>query len=144
MGRRHYETDADLAREAAAVATLCEALGCEALKMPLASRADALLYRNGEAKTVIEFKRRSTRRRAYPTYMIGKAKYDALCAWVPLGFKAALLVQWSDELAYVMVPIEHDTGEGGRTDRGDERDIEEVVHIATEHFKTIRRGTPAI
>ena len=140
MSRRRYETDADLAREAAAVATLCEALGCQAVKMPLASRADALLHRDGEAKTIIEFKYRRTRRGAYPTYMIGRAKYLALLDWTTKGFKAALLVQWSDQLAYVMLPVEHDTGEGGRTDRGDDRDIEEVVFIPVENFKTIKRN----
>lgn len=122
------------------MATLCEALGCQAVKMPLASRADALLHRDGEAKTIIEFKYRRTRRGAYPTYMIGRAKYLALLDWTTKGFKAALLVQWSDQLAYVMLPVEHDTGEGGRTDRGDDRDIEEVVFIPVENFKTIKRN----
>lgn len=138
MGRL-YETDADLAREKAAIDVLCEALGCEAVKLPLASRADALLYRDGEAKTIIEFKYRRTRRAAYPTYMIGRAKYEALVEWTAKGFKAALLVQWADQLAYVMVPIEHETGEGGRTDRGDERDLEEVVFIPVDKFSTIKR-----
>lgn len=140
MSRRRYETDADLAREAKAVATLCEALGCSSIKLPLASRADALLHRDGEAKTIIEFKYRRTRRGAYPTYMIGRAKYDALVDWTTKGFKAALLVQWSDQLAYVMVPVEHDTGEGGRTDRGDDRDIEQVVFIDVDKFSTIKRN----
>lgn len=139
MARPRYETDADLAREKAAVAVLCDALGCGAVKLPLASRADALLHHDGEAKTIVEFKYRRTRRGAYPTYMIGRGKYDALCAWTSLGFKAALLVEWADQLAYVMVPIEHDTGEGGRTDRGDEHDIEEVVFIDVDKFNTIKR-----
>jgi hypothetical protein len=137
--RRLYETEADLAREKAAVLLLCEALGCEALKMPLASRADALLHREGEAKTILEYKFRRVRRGAYDTYMIGKAKYDALCAWNDRGFKAALLVEWADQLAYVMVPCEHEIGEGGRLDRGDERDLESVVFIPTSLFRTVKR-----
>jgi hypothetical protein len=133
-----YETQGDLQNEAEATAILCDALGCQALKLPLMSRADRLLHKDGEARTIVEFKRRRTKRRSYETYMISKAKYDALCAWEGLGFKSALLVRWADELGYVMVPCEHTVAEGGRTDRGDARDIETVVHIPTALFKTVK------
>ena len=139
MGRL-YETAADLRNEAVAIATLCAALGCEAVKLPLMARADHMLISDGEARTVVEFKRRRTRRRAYDTYMVSKGKHDALLGWTDKGFKAALLVQWADELAYVMLPVEHEVSEGGRRDRGDPRDIEEVVHIPVEHFKTVMYG----
>ena len=140
MSRRRplYETADDLSNEAAATAVLCEALGCEAVKLPLASRADRLLHKDGEARTIVEFKCRRVKRATYDTYMISKAKYDALCAWVPLGFKSALLVRWSDQLGYVIVPCEHTVAEGGRTDRGDPRDVETVVHIPTTLFKTVK------
>jgi hypothetical protein len=141
MARRRplYETAADLNNEASATAVLCEALGCDALKLPLASRADRLLHKDGEARTIVEYKCRRVKRGAYDTFMISKAKYDALCAWNDRGFKAALLVEWADQLAYLMVPCEHEDGEGGRTDRGDERDIESMVFIPTALFNTVKR-----
>lgn len=135
---RLYETADDLRNEAVAIATLCEALQCTSAKMPLRSRADAVLVKDGEARTIVEFKQRKVRRRAYDTYMIGKAKYDALLAWRDHGFKSVLLVQWRDELAYVLLPVEHEVAEGGRTDRGDPRDIEAVVHIPTDAFTTVK------
>lgn len=137
MGRL-YETADDLRNEAKAIATLCAALDCTAVKLPLMARADMMLIKDGEARTVVEFKRRKVRRRAYDTYMVSKNKYDALLGWIDKGFKAVLLIQWKDELAYVMLPVEHEVAEGGRTDRNDPRDIEEMVHIDVEKFSTVQ------
>lgn len=141
MARPKYETAEDLAYERRIADVLCQKLGCEAAKMPLNSRADFVLLRDGEAKTIVEIKRRHNSRWKYETYMVSKGKYDTLLRWVDKGFKAALVVCWTDQIAYVMLPVEHTTDVGGRRDRGDTRDIEKVVHINADAFTTLLDGS---
>lgn len=135
--RRYYQTEDDLRREREVAAVIERAYDLKAIKLPDYARADFLLHRDGTAKSVIEIKCRNVSSAKYDTYMISKAKYDALLGWVDMGLKAAIVVRWTDAIGVVGVPVEHRESTGGRTDRGDAFDIENVVHIPTERFKLL-------
>lgn len=135
--RPYYQTEDDLRREREVASVIERAYGLKAIKLPDHARADFLLHRDGTAKSVIEVKCRNVSSAKYDTYMISKGKYDALLGWAAMGLKAAIVVRWTDTIGIVRVPVEHSEDVGGRTDRGDARDIETVVHIPIDCFKLI-------
>jgi hypothetical protein len=129
-----YEAKQDLDNEALALKKFCQELDCEYVSLPKLARADSILFRNGNARIVVEVKVRKNERLKYNTYMISREKYLALCDWAAKGFIALLLVQWTDDLGYVKIPVEHTLAVGGRYDRGDSKDVEVVVHIDIKKF----------
>jgi hypothetical protein len=137
--RWYHQTEEDLRREREVAAVVERAFDLKAIKLPDYTRVDFLLHRDGVAKSVIEIKCRNVSSDRYDTYMVSKGKYNALLGWVDMGFKAALVVRWTDAIGIVRVPIDHTEGVGGRTDRGDALDIEAVVHIPIDRFKIIQR-----
>jgi len=132
-----YEKAADLERDQSVIKQVCERFKFEAVKLPINCRADYLLSQGGNAKVMAEIKVRTNPKDQYPTYMVSKGKYDALLAWVDMGFEAALFVQWQDALGYVKLPVDHIIATGGRRDRADPLDIERVVLIEVGRFKII-------
>lgn len=135
--RPMYESEGDLDREWMAVQEFCDHTKSFPIKLPIGARADFILFRGRDARAVVEVKCRKNPRSAYPTYMVSKAKYDALCEWHNMGFYVALLVHWEDEIGYVEIPVEHKIAKGGRWDRNDPKDVEPVVLIDVEKFKLI-------
>lgn len=135
--RPRYQQAQDLVNERAALDKFCAHIKCEAIKLPMEARADSLLARNGKAKVIVEVKTRRNERLKYPTYMISQDKYTALCEWESKGFLPVLLVQWTDALGCVRVPVEHVVSTGGRYDRGDPKDIEKVVLININEFEVV-------
>jgi len=132
--RPTYERGHDLNNERAALNKFCRELDCDFISLPKAARADSILFRDGNARIVVEVKVRNNDRLKYPTYMISQDKYIELCNWANRGFISVLLVQWADDLGYVTIPVEHTVSVGGRYDRGDPKDIENVVHIDIGKF----------
>jgi hypothetical protein len=132
--RPTYELGHDLNNERAALNKFCRELDCDFISLPKAARADSILFRDGNARIVVEVKVRKNERMKYTTYMISQHKYLALCDWADKGFISVLLVQWTDDLGYVTIPVEHTVSVGGRYDRGDPKDIENVVHIDIGKF----------
>jgi len=135
--RPKYETAANLASEQSVIGKVCARFKFDAVKLPMNCRADYLLSQGGNAKVMAEIKVRTNPKDKYPTYMVSKGKYDALLAWVDMGFEAALFVQWQDALGYVKLPVDHTSTTGGRRDRADPLDIEQVVLIEVGRFKII-------
>ena len=135
--RPKYETAANLAKEAMVIRQVCARFKFDAVKLPINCRADYMLSQGGNAKVMAEVKVKTNPKDKYPTYMVSKGKYDALLAWVDMGFEAALFVQWRDALGYVKLPVEHTLATGGRRDRDDPLDIELVVMIDVGLFKII-------
>jgi len=87
---------------------------------------------------IVEVKVRKNARLKYPTYMLSKAKYDALTELSETGFIGAMLaVQWTDQLGVVAIPTAHSVGHGGRYDRNDAADQEPVVLIPIKNFTRI-------
>jgi hypothetical protein len=135
--RRRYETEEDLQNEREVAAAIERHYSLTAIKLPDNSRADFMLHRDGVAQSIIEIKCRNVSSAKYETLMLSKSKYYALLDWADKGFKAALVVRWTDAIGICPVPVEHTLGTGGRTDRGDALDIESVVHIPIDRFKLI-------
>lgn len=132
-----YESDADRGRQAAVVAKLERAFGLTATAPEdRFARYDAE-FRFADHLCVVEIKARRNTRDRYPTYMLSKAKYNALCAMDAQGVSALLAVQWTDQLGFVQVPVRHTVSTGGRYDRGDSRDVERVVLIPTDVFTRV-------
>lgn len=141
MTRPHYETVDDLYEELEVADLLCAHLGAQAVKLPLYSRADVLLHKDGEAVAIVEIKRRNISTAKFSEYMLGMDKYKALCRWADKGFKTYLLVRWTNAVGYIEIPTEHSSGEGGRYDRGDINDTGEMAYIPVDNF-TFIQGDP--
>lgn len=136
--RPRYETAEDRANEYAVMAKFSALFpGAEVTRLSDEGHAFTVLSKRGKAKVAVEIKTRRNSSYAYPTFMISKSKYDALCQLQSRGMHTGILVQWTDRLGFVTVPVEHQTKVGGRYDRGDARDIETVVHISVKKFETI-------
>ena len=86
----------------------------------------------------VEVKCRSCKSSDYRTYMISEEKYKKL---VGLEISAALVVRWTDCIGLLAVDDYPHPGmyreTGGRKDRGQDGDIEFVLHIPIEHFRVI-------
>ncbi|MDI3491999.1 MAG: hypothetical protein PWP11_3276 [Thauera sp.] len=137
--RKRYETDEDLRNEREVAAVIERHYRLTAIKLPDHSRADFLMHRDGVAKSVIEIKCRNVSSAKYETLLLSKGKYCALLDWTNRGFKAAIVVRWTDVIGVCPIPVKHSLGTGGRTDRGDALDIESVVHIPIDCFALIPR-----
>ena len=138
VGRPRYETAQDVANEYAVIAKFSTLFpGAEVTRLSDEGHAFTVLSKNGRPKIAVEIKTRRNSSHRYPTFMISKQKYDALCRLRGHDIVTGLLVQWTDRLGYVSVPVEHTTTVGGRYDRGDARDVETVVLIDTKKFQTV-------
>ena len=138
MSRTRYERPEDVANEYAAIAKFSVLFpGAEVTRLSDEGHAFTVLSKKGAAKVVVEIKTRHISSVKYPTFMISKQKYDALCALHEKGLRCGILVQWTDKLGFATVPTEYTTNVGGRTDRGDPRDIEPMVYINTKRFERV-------
>lgn len=141
-GRPRYETQQDVANEYAVIRKFSSLFpGAEATRLSDEGHAFTVLAKDGKARIAVEIKTRRNPSHQYPTFMISKQKYDALYALSKKGLRTGILVQWTDRLGYVSVPVEHTTRMGGRYDRGDSKDIETVVHIDVKKFETVKEQT---
>lgn len=132
-----YETKEDLHRERKVARHLGSVTDSIPVKLPINAHADYIMVREGEAKAVVEIKCRNNSRLAYDTYMISQHKYEGLLSWEGYGLKPLLLVSWTDSIGFISLPCPHTKSIGGRRDRGDTQDIEDVVHIEISQFKLI-------
>lgn len=126
-----YESDADRANQATVVAKLERAFGLTATAPQDRFAPYDAVFCFTHRPCFVEIKVRRNTRARYDTYMLSGAKYNALCA---VDGNALLAVQWTDQLGVVHLPVEHTVTTGGRSDRGDSRDIERVVLIPIEAF----------
>jgi len=131
MTRPIYESDADRSNQASVVAKLERAFGLTATAPQDRFAPYDAVFRFTHRPCVVEIKVRRNTRARYDTYLLSETKYNALCA---VDANALLAVQWTDQLGVVQLPVEHTVTTGGRSDRGDSRDIERVVLIPTEAF----------
>jgi hypothetical protein len=132
-----YEKPEDIAAERAALDKACEVWKCTAEKLPIKYELDYLLLREGTGVAWLEIKSRTNSRTAYPTYMISLGKIMAARRLSEASqFPSFLLVKWSDYCGYVRLDslLDFRTAVGGRTDRGDEQDIEPVALIDLGEF----------
>jgi hypothetical protein len=136
-----YERPEDIAAERTALDKACEVWKCTAEKLPMKYELDYLLLREGRGVAWLEIKSRTNARPAYPTYMISLSKVMAARRLSEASqLPSFLLVQWSDACGYVRLDslLDFRTAVGGRTDRGDEQDIEPVALIPVGEFARLR------
>ena len=139
MTRPRYETEADRQRESSVGERFAAALnGVTVEKLPHGHRADFLARDTKGNEAYVEVKTRRCTSRQYDTYHIS---YDKLKALVSLAEKdgrdALLLVQWKDTMGYVNIKkyLAHATfKKGGRWDRGDKFDVEEMAEAPISLF----------
>ncbi len=102
------------------------------------SPIDRAVFKHGAPVAWCEVKCRDHDFNHYPTLMISMRKFTAAAIWgkvLPVflfvGFRGGVI-------AYVPLPgVEHTMAEGGRTDRGDPKDIEPCAYIAMDEFKSV-------
>jgi hypothetical protein len=137
VGRPKYESEADRGNQNYVLSKLERAFGIPA-ERPTEEFAfyDGMFTFNSR-KCVVEVKVRKNERSRYPTYMLSKMKYNTLCDAVEMGTDALLAVQWTDQLGVIQLPAEHTVSTGGRYDRNDPKDVEEVVLIPIKKFKRV-------
>ncbi len=145
MGRPIYEQLEDRERQARVAAELCEAWDLiDIFPLPPLAVCDFLMLRPDSSLALAELKCRSTRSLHYPTLHLSKHKLDRIvivsCA---LKMPFFLIVQWVDgifwqEITPTDLPMLK-TAIGGRDDRGDAADREQVYEIPATSFQPLRK-----
>ena len=134
-----YETELDRTREDFVFRALADAMNFDYIGMPRLSAVDRLLcYKNGTLAALAELKIRTNRYGAYPTYLFSATKHSTLLSVsAALKVPAMLFVKFSDCTAFTILREGYDQKSGGRTDRGDHRDIETCVYIPMREFRVV-------
>lgn len=96
---------------------------------------DFVLHRNGQLIERGEIKCRQYPREAFQTYMLSLDKYQNMIEGAKDKVPLSLVVEFMDGVyRCYLPPAMVGYGKGGRKDRGDEKDIEEVVFIPLTLF----------
>ena len=139
-----YETTSDRKRESSVVSILCCKWSCDAIMLPKRSIADAMLTVDEGVKALVEVKCRG---KEYDTYMISQRKINDLkMAADMFQAKSLVVVSFPDRICYFDSAIEPDKVErGGRTDRNDSHDVEQMNHYDASRLKTIyEKASPEV
>lgn len=139
-----YETSDDRKREASIASILCCKWGCDAIMLPKKSIADAMLVDDESVKALIEIK---CRNKEYDTYMISQRKINDLRQAADMfQVKSLVVVSFPDRICYFDSAMEPDKVEkGGRTDRNDSHDVEQMNHYSVTKLKTIyKKASPEV
>lgn len=139
MSRPLYETKEDMDRETAVATELCRAWKCTSRKFGKNYTLDYELLRDGEVVALCEIKCRFVSHNTYDTYMISVQKIkEAQKIADSRRLPAFIVVHYEDDIRFFHVNMEPDwTEQGGRTDRGDPMDVEEVAHYKAERLTSI-------
>jgi len=137
-----YETQADRDGEREIVLQLCYAWECIAEKGRHLGYVDYYLYKpKTNLIAVVEIKNRNKLSISkFPYYMISKKKIkNGLIISNELAVPFLLIVNFAELLMYAEITKKHRFKEaiGGRKDRGDPNDIEEMVFIPMSLFKPV-------
>jgi hypothetical protein len=135
--RPKYESESDRSNQHYVLSKLGQAFGLQAETPTEEYSFYDGMFSFGDRKCVVEIKVRKNERSRYPTYMLSKRKYDALCGVTVQDIDALLAVQWTDQLGIVQLPTEHTVSTGGRYDRNDSHDVERVVLIPIGAFTRV-------
>lgn len=140
MGKNRpwYETDPNKVEEKKFSNVVATTFRCNFRKLPVQYGLDFSMYGNRELVGFAEMKCRTNPVRAYPTYMVSTKKYDAASKLnAQFGLPCYLFVRWTDRWGCTEIHTMRDgveVGAGGRTDRGDPQDVEQVAYIPLSHF----------
>lgn len=135
MRRPRYETEANKLDEANAIAHLV-CLGYSVVPLGPLSPGDFFINK-GEYTALVEFKRRNNPALKYPTVIMPEQKLrKCLTLADEMAIEFLYMVQFNDGL-YIAVVNQYHTSPGGRTDRGDPRDLHKVAHINKNDFRRL-------
>lgn len=135
-----YETASDLSAEDGVSAALSKAWGIEMEKLPDLHTFDRAVKQGGVLKAFVEIKNRN---KSYPTYLISLKKWrDMLRISDAAGVPAILAVCWpvNGERKIKVIRVngaEFSVVQGGRKDRNDPRDMEDMVEIPISQFEDV-------
>lgn len=150
MARRPiYEQKEDRERQGKAILELINYLNSmneskkvNAIEAPVLYPFDYEMLFKGKFWALVEVKCRTNKQDEYDNYMIGAGKIKALLdAAKGRKLSAFLLVSWADKIgvADARAIIEQSSmGWGGRHDRNDPADMEDVLHVPYHLFTTIK------
>jgi len=130
MGRVKYETKADKVNEMAimtAWSAVCNVLPVKVSDRKADSAVDFFCTRDGKLVGVAEVKDRRGWKPEYGTVILGVTKVAALSALSnSLSVPAVFIVQLPAGIYHVTIPqcVTWEVGQHGRTDRGDDADVE--------------------
>jgi hypothetical protein len=140
MTRPIYETEQDLSREKFIGENLASFWNVNLHKLPRAYYVDWMVTKENKVKGFAELKCRSHNKGQFPSLILSMHKWihgKQMAAEVDGSF--IVVVQWKDGLFYHKQGwCKVDYALGGRKDRGDSQDMEPVVHIPVNYFKTIK------
>lgn len=138
--RPRYETQQDRDNELLVQKQIEAWASCTLKKTAAQAYVDFEITRDNTLVALAEFKKRSNPRRQYPTYMVAKKKIDRGIALAKKeGVPYIFFVHWTDGLHFLVVneSTPMTSGTGGRTDRGDAFDIEQMCYFDTNLFRRI-------
>ena len=144
-----YETDFDRHRQREAIGHLARATNTEVIETERLVSWDYEMVRDSKVLAMVEVKCRECKSSTYPTYMISQAKAVRLRdTAIARGVASGLLVCWKDgEIGWLRIDSTNPDGwlvqQGGRVDRNDPLDIEQVVHFDIASFRFINKSTGA-
>lgn len=139
MGRPIYETSRDMDAEREIAETIAQKYNATAIKARRLYGLDWFFERDGYVVGMVEIKVRNYYRNDFTTYMISADKVARirLLAGVT-GVPAFLFVSWKDGIGYINLCDEPDYNAiGGRRDRGDDQDVEVMLHYLIDRFVVV-------
>lgn len=137
--RPRYETETDLANEAAVVNVVASRWLCECRKLPLRYELDYAIYKDNFLRAYLEIKCRSVASNQYATVILSAAKVaTAKQLSAAAGVPSILVVSYTDlDLWIDISKADAKYSPGGRSDRGDAQDLEPVAHFYVEEMKVL-------
>ena len=139
MTRPIYEQDHDIANEIAFMRR-AESSGIVAHQLKKCYPCD-FYFKKGDRSALVEYRRRNVKKDTYPDIFISAYKYSILKPMAQsLGVRFLFYVEFNDGL--FVADLTHfevtpnDIKIGGRTDRGDRQDIEPLIAIPIDEFKS--------
>lgn len=144
MRRPKYESHKDRAGQQ----EIAEAFGRHVGVQPTLAEGDMPRHdfegkKDGKRVMFIEIRNRSNPMRRYPTYMVALHKHEYLCQMSERhGVPSYLVVRFADgKIGYWQIKridqLLFQVNKGGRTDRNDDRDIEDCIFLPIEQWQVI-------
>jgi len=146
MSRPAYESEDDLQREQQAIEAVEAVWGVQCRKTPRYYEIDyCIVSPAGDVQGWIEVRCKRFRRDQHKTFYTSLKKYITLCRFSQTtGLPAFIVCKWEGEPAKFYRVDTDDVRRcrisiGGRTinSRGDDQDIEPVIHLQTEAFLSL-------
>lgn len=136
--RPFYEGSSDRAAEDSIADRFAALRGRRQFRFPVGATVDRVLVDDaGVITALLEIKSRRTPMGMYSDYNVSEERMNLYrLTAARLNLPALLVVQWADRCGYLDVrraPFQK-LAIGGRTDRGDKRDIEPMVHYGLDAF----------